>query len=125
MSKSAGFLKKLKKVGKLIGKGASWVNNNVIKPLNPIIDTALDFVPYGNTIKQVKDIASNVVDEFAPQAPTNRRVQDGVRFIADVGLDTQRSRADRKYLSYDDDYEEDYAPPPRKAYRNPFGKRIN
>ena len=129
MVKSPGFLKKLKKVGQLVGKGASWVNNNIIKPLNPIIDTALDFVPYGSTIKQVKDTATNVIDKYLPSAPTDRRVQNAVRFGADLALDTQRSKADRKYISYDsyseEDSEEEYYRPPKKTYKLPFGKRIN
>lgn len=127
MVKSAGFLKKLKKVGQLIGKGASWVNNNIVKPLNPVIDTALDFVPGGGMLKNVKDAASNAIDRYLPSAPTNKRIQQAVKFGADVALDTQRSKQDRKYGYYDDysDSEEDYYQPPKKTYKNPFGTRMN
>ena len=127
MVKSAGFLKKLKKVGNLIGKGTSWINNNIVKPLNPVIDTALDFVPGGSAIKTVKNFATNAIDNYLPSAPTNKRVQDAVRFGADLALDTQRPQQDRKYGLYNDysDEEEEYIPPPRKTYKNPFGKRIN
>lgn len=98
MAKSAGILKKLKKVGKLIGKGASWVNNNIVKPLRPVIDTALDFVPGGKIIEPILDGASNWLDKNFQTTP-NRRIKDGVRFGADVLLDTQRSKQDRKYDS--------------------------
>ena len=128
MTKSAGFLKKLKKVGQLIGKGASWVNNNIVKPLNPVIDTALDFIPGGDMIKNVKNAASNAIDRYLPSAPTNKRIQQAVKFSADVALDTQRSKQDRKYGyydDYDDDSEEDYYQPPKKTYKNPFGTRMN
>ena len=62
MVKSAGFLKKLKKIGNVIGKGATWVNKNILKPLNPILDTALDFVPGGSIIKTVKNGVSKGLD---------------------------------------------------------------
>ena len=130
MTKSVGFLKKLKKLGQLVGKGASWVNKNVVKPLNPIVDTALDFVPYGNTIKEVKNTISKGIDRYLPSAPSNKYVQKAVQFGADVALDTQRSKNDQKYINFDNDYddsydEEEYIPPPKKSYSNPFGKRIN
>ena len=101
MVKSGGYLKKLKNLGKLIGKGANWVNQNIVKPLNPLIDTALDFVPYGNTIKNVKntvtrglDLLDNV-DDF--RTTPNRNVQRLVDTGSDIFLDTQRSKRDRKY----------------------------
>ena len=121
MVKSAGFLKKLKKVGNLIGKGASWVNNNIVKPLNPIIDTALDFVPGGSVIKTAKNFASSAIDNYLPSAPSNRNVQNAVRFGTDVLLDTQRSRQDRKYGYYesDDEYSDE------GGYSNPFGSTLN
>ena len=109
MAKSAGFLKKLKQIGNLIGKGASWVNKNIVKPLNPIIDTALDFVPGGGIIKTVKDGVSrglDYVDEKFYNTQTDNRIQDAVRWGADVALDTQRAPAERRY-------------------RNPFGNFLN
>lgn len=123
MAKSAGFLKKLKKIGGLIGKGASWINKNIVKPLNPVIDTVLDFVPGGGVIKTAKNFVSNAVDNFLPAAEENKQVQDIARFGADVALDTQRGPQDRKYIRYDDE-EEYYQPPPRKSYRPPFGQPI-
>ena len=102
MVKSAGFLKKLKKLGNIIGKGVSWVNNNIVKPLNPLLDTALDFVPYGGTIKTVKNTISNGIDQLLPSAPTDNRVQEGVKFMTDFALDSQRSKKDKKYSKYYD-----------------------
>ena len=131
MVKSAGFLKKLKKIGQLVGKGASWVNKNIVKPLNPVIDTALEFVPGGSAIKSVKDAASkglDYLDENYFNTPSNQRMQRIVAQGADMMLDTQRSRQDRKYLPYvdfDDTEESSWNPPKRKEYSNPFGTRIN
>ena len=93
MVKSAGIFKKLKKIGNLIGKGASWVNQNIIKPLNPIIDTALDFVPGGGAIKTAKNVVSKGLDFLGDNVyntQTDNRIGDTVRYGADFLLDTQR-----------------------------------
>ena len=112
MARSAGWLKKLKKVGSFLGKGASWINKNVIKPLNPIIDTALDFIPVpgvGGAIKSVKNMASkglDYLDEKVFKTGENKQIQDIVNKGADMLLDTQRAPRDRKYV-------------------NPFGNAMN
>lgn len=98
MVKSAGFLKKLKKIGQLVGKGASWVNNNVVKPLNPIIDNALDFVPGGNIIKGAKNMASNFLDQQFGTA-SDKRITNFIDTTGDYFLDTQRAPQERKYGS--------------------------
>ena len=135
MVKSAGFLKKLKKVGNIIGKGVSWVNKNIVKPLNPIIDTALDFIPYGNVAKGIKNTISNGIESLGNKlynTKNNNTIQNLVRTGADVLLDTQRSNQDRKYFSgnSDDDDDDDYdfsynSEAPVKTFSNPFGKRLN
>ncbi|WP_458453520.1 hypothetical protein [Methanobrevibacter sp.] len=131
MGKSAGIFKKLKKVGNLIGKGASWVNKNIIKPLNPVIDTALDFVPGGSAIKTAKNFVTKGLDYLGDNVyntQTNQRIGDTVRYGADVLLDTQRAPKDRKYNfgNYMDDSDDDSSDePPRKTYNNPFGQPIN
>lgn len=139
MVKSAGFLKKLKKIGNVIGKGATWVNKNILKPLNPILDTALDFVPGGGIIKGVKNGISkglDFVDDAFYNTKENKQIQNIVSTGADVLLDTQRAPRDRKYIRYDDyvdsaygrEDDDDYAPPvqpQRKIYSNPFGQRLN
>ena len=124
MVKAAGFLKRLKNLKDYVGKGLSWVNKNIVKPLNPIIDTALDFVPGGGTIKTVKNMASNYLDQKYQDTRSNPQLQQFVRRGADMLLDTQRGPNDRRYIAYDDSDEEE-RPQPRKEYRNPFGKRIN
>lgn len=128
MVKSAGFLKKLKNIGNLIGKGVSWVNKNIIKPINPIIDTALDFVPYGSTIKNVKNTITQGLDALdnVYQTQDNKRIQNLIAGGADVLLDTQRSKQDQKYLNRLPLYD-DYSSQPSmiKGYANPFGSPIN
>lgn len=134
MVKSAGFLKKLKKIGNVIGQGATWVNKNILKPLNPILDTALDFVPGGSIIKTVKNGISkglDFVDDAFYNTKENKQIQNVVNTGADMLLDTQRAPRDRKYIRYEDEDEYgDYAPPvqpqpQRKIYSNPFGQRLN
>lgn len=135
MVKSAGFLKKLKKVGNLIGKGASWVNNNIVKPLKPIINQGVSFaagaagVPMvGNVINSAIDAGSKWLDDNYG-TESNKQIQKITKYGGDILLDTQRSKNDQKYINYlsysDDEDEETYIPPPKKSYSNPFGKRIN
>lgn len=96
MVKSAGFLKKLKKVGQLIGKGASWVNTNIVKPLRPVIDTALDITGLGSVAKPALNMASNWLDNNFGTTQ-NKQIQDATRFGADFLLDTQRAPSQKKY----------------------------
>ena len=104
MAKSAGFLKKLKKIGGLIGKGASWINKNIVKPLNPVIDTVLDFVPGGGVIKTAKNFVSNAVDNFLPAAEENKQVQDIARFGADVALEKLDKMEEQIMMLVDNPY---------------------
>lgn len=95
MVKSAGFLKKLKKVGQLIGKGASWVNENVVKPLRPVINTALDMTGFG-AAKPILDIGSNWLDSNFGTKP-DKTFQKGIEIGKDIFLDTQRAPSQKKY----------------------------
>ena len=107
MVKSAGFLKKLKKVGKLIGKGAGWVNDTVVKPLRPVIDTALDMTGYGSVAKPILNAGSSFLDKYGGRKPEqNKQFVRALENVADFALDTQRAPAERKYV-------------------NPFSNRLN
>ena len=96
MVKSAGFLKKLKKVGQLVGKGAGWVNSNIVKPLRPVIDTALDMTGFGSVAKPILDVGSNWLDDNFGTKP-NKKFLKGVEFGSDLFLDTQRAPEQKKY----------------------------
>jgi hypothetical protein len=107
MTKSARFLKKLKKVGQLIGKGVGWVNDNIVKPLRPVIDTALDMTGYGSVAKPILNAGSSFIDKYSGRTPQqDMRIVGAVQDIADYALDTQRAPAERKYV-------------------NPFSNRLN
>lgn len=95
MTKSAGFLKKLKKVGQLIGKGAGWINDNVVKPMRPVIDTALDMTGFG-AAKPLLDIGSNWLDSNF-KSKQNDAIRTGIEFGKDLFLDTQRAPSQKKY----------------------------
>lgn len=97
MVKSAGFLKKMKKIGNIIGQGASWVNNNIVKPLRPIVDTALDMTGFG-AAKPILDVGSNWLDEHFG-TKSNKQIQDFTKLTADFTLDTQRPSQNKKYDS--------------------------
>ena len=110
MVKSAGWLKKLKKVKDLIGSGASWVNKNVIKPLRPYIDTGLDMIgaPWA---KKIVDVGSNFIDEWDRKdgRNTNTTAAPYIQRGVDMIMDTQRSEEDKKY----------------NTFRSPFRNRLN
>ena len=103
MVKSAGFLKKLKKVGQLIGKGAGWVNSNIVKPLKPLINQGISFATsaaglpmVGTAINAALDAGSNWLDSKYGNN-SNKQIQDVTRFGADLLLDTQRAPSQKKY----------------------------
>ena len=129
MAKSAGILKKLKKVGNLLGKGASWINNNIVKPMKPLINQGISFaagaagVPMlAPAINSAIDAGSNWLDnKYGTQS--NEKYKNIARYGADLLMDSQRLPSDD--LNYDYDEPGEYAPPPKKNYKNPFGKRIN
>ena len=110
MVKSAGFLKKLKKVKDLIGTGASWINKNVVKPLRPYIDTGLDMIgaPWA---KKIVDVGSNFIDEWDRRdgRTTSGGAAPYIQRGVDMLMDTQRSEEDKKYNSF----------------RSPFRNRLN
>ena len=105
MVKSAGIFKKLKKVGNLLGKGASWVNNNIVKPMKPLINQGVNFassalgVPMvGDALNSALDIGSNWLDSnFGSKS--NKQIQNAARFGADLLMDTQKPQQNRKYGS--------------------------
>ena len=101
MVKAAGFLKKLKKLGQIAGKGFGWLNENVVKPLRPVIDTALDMTGFGTPLKKVVDFGSNLIDEYSGYKPTIKdgRVKKIVERTSDFALDTQRAPQDKKYTN--------------------------
>ena len=101
MVKSAGFLKKLKKLGTLIGKGVGWVNENVVKPLRPVIDTGLDMLGVGTFAKPALNMASNMIDKFSgyQSSPSDERAKQFIGVASDFALDTQRAPKDRKYTN--------------------------
>ena len=142
MGKAAGFLKRLKKVKDLIGKGASWVNTNIIKPLDPIIDTALGMVPgVGGALKLAKDGVQNYLDKnyavnenkrltnavgkfgemmTSPEYSVAGMVGKGIDYLAD------RYGGEASQGAYGGASANAYGQSPQpKAYSNPFGQRIN
>lgn len=98
MVKAAGFLKKLKKVGQLLKKGTGWVNENVVKPLKPVIDTGLDMAGL-SFAKPIVDMGSRFIDEYSGYKPKDDRIKRFVGTATDIALDTQRAPAERKYIN--------------------------
>ena len=63
MPKFIGWLKRAKKIKDIIGKGASWVNTNIIKPALPVAKKVLEATGYGS-IGNIIEKGSDLVDFF-------------------------------------------------------------
>ena len=103
MVKSVGWLKKLKKIGDTIGKGASWVNNNIVKPMKPLIRNGVNFatsalgVPgVGSIINTALDYGSDLLDSKYGTS-SNKKITNISNVVGDYLEDTQRSPSKRKY----------------------------
>ena len=86
-----------KRVKELLGTGISWLNKNVVKPLRPVIDTALDMSGF-SMAKPLVNVGSryieNVVEpRYNVSSRASRYIGDGVDMI----LDSQRYGKDKKY----------------------------
>src|SRR5574344_972439 len=68
MVKSPGFWKRLKKISDFIPKAALWVNDNIIKPIKPVLKPIIEKVApnYGKYINKAIDYGSEIVDKGAP-----------------------------------------------------------
>ena len=98
MVNSAGILKRMKKLKDFVGKGASWINNNVVKPLRPVIDTGLDIMNL-SPMKKVIDVGSGLVDKWDEYdgRKTNIKPRQYIEQGMDYLMDSQRTPSERKY----------------------------
>ena len=91
MGKFAGFLKRMKKLdlgGKAM-KGLSWLNDNVYKPLKPMIETGLDMGGYGY-LKPFTDMGSKSIDLGRDRLKIdNSRGRDFASMFTDKFKDSQ------------------------------------
>ena len=84
VNKFAGFFKRMKKLGSTIGSGMSWINDNIIKPMKPLIQNGLEAAGYKDAGKYI-DMGSNIVDKF------NKQDYSGASSgINDMIMETQR-----------------------------------
>ncbi|KAA6391228.1 MAG: hypothetical protein EZS28_013243 [Streblomastix strix] len=65
---TAGIFNKLKKLIQVVGKGVSWMNDKVIKPIMPITNALLQSLgPAGSTVAKGINVGSSAVDAlFGP-----------------------------------------------------------
>ena len=103
MGKGAGIWKKIKQVGKTIGKGlgkaAAWVNENIYKPGKDLFRPVFDVIDDSGTLNKIADGVSKVIDygsEKLGYTPDDSFGQFTEQ-VGDVILDTQRSDQDKKY----------------------------
>ena len=120
MGKSAGFLKKLKNVGKKIGDGLKWVNDKIVKPIvKPAVQTGIDLAGFGEYNKYI-----DKVHDYA---------EKGINYLSN--LDSASSRGgiaganqSSPYVSTamaNGNYRSSSGGGTRGPYSKPFGNRIN
>ncbi|KAA6384981.1 MAG: hypothetical protein EZS28_019493 [Streblomastix strix] len=65
---AAGILNKLKKLISVVGKGVSWMNDKVVKPIMPITNALLQSLgPAGSMVAKGISVGSSAVDAlFGP-----------------------------------------------------------
>ena len=100
MGKFAGFLKRVKKIAGL-GSGILGGINDMYKSVNPLVNTAVGFLPGGSFLNQGLDIASNVVDKIQPYTKNwinesdHNRIQSINDNIKRVGGNVAKSLLDK------------------------------
>jgi hypothetical protein len=103
MGKAAGIWKKIKQVGKTIGKGlgkaATWVNDNIYKPGKDLFHPVFDMIDDTGTLNKFADGISKVIDYGAQKLGYNSDDSFGqlTETVSDVIMDTQRTGKDKKY----------------------------
>lgn len=112
MGKGAGFWKKIKDVAKKIGgtvaKVVSWGNENLFKPIKPLLEPVVKmFDPTGIGSKVINiagQAADWVSDQYKQQTgyTPNNTVGQFVNAGADIAMDTQRYGDDRQYNNFAD-----------------------
>lgn len=112
MGKGAGFWKKIKDVAKKIGgtvaKVVSWGNENIFKPIKPLLEPVVKmFDPTGigsKVINAAGQAADWVSDQYKQQTgyTPNNTVGQFVSAGTDIAMDTQRYGNDRQYNNFAD-----------------------
>lgn len=94
-----GFHKKLKKVGEALGKGISWVNTNIAKPLQGVVETATDLMGGPSWIPKVYNGITNGIEYvseklgYKPEETVKEKI---VQPVKEWFEDTQRLPSERK-----------------------------
>ena len=103
MGKAAGVWKKIKAfaktTGQKIGKAASWLNENVLKPAGKVIKPVIDIIDPTGLGTKIYDGVTKVIDygnEHYGYTPDDS-FANTTEFIGDVVMDTQRTKEDKKY----------------------------
>ena len=99
-----GIHKKLKAVGNALGKGLSWVNTNVLKPLAPIAKFGMEALGAPSWAGNIYDGVTNIIDKGSKWLgyEPDDTVKNGIETVTDVVLDTQRTKDERKYFKKND-----------------------
>ena len=108
MVKFANWLKRAKKIKDVVGKGASWLNTNIVKPALPVAKKVLEATGYGtigNFIEKGSDLVDNVLEKQGYKAKNDigKYVKFGSEYLyaqraqdAKHPYDTQKLPSERK-----------------------------
>lgn len=98
MVKFANWLKRAKKIKDIVGKGASWLNTNIVKPALPVAKKVLEATGYGsigNFIEKGSDLLDNVLEKQGYKAKND--IGKYVKFGSEYLYDTQKLPSQRKH----------------------------
>ena len=98
MVKFANWLKRAKKIKDVVGKGASWLNTNIVKPALPVAKKVLEATGYGsigNIIEKGSDLVDNVLEKQGYKAKND--IGKYVKFGSEYLYDKQKLPSQRKH----------------------------
>ena len=99
----AGFWNRIKNIGLGGMKVANFINK-AYKTLQPLVDTALDVIPYGSLVKPVLhgistgvDVANNLVSNIS--RGKTRKAQQDIETLGDIGNNVVSDIGNTMYTS--------------------------
>ena len=93
-----GFHKKLKQIGQALGKGISWVNTNIAKPLQGVVEVATDVMGGPSIIPKIYNGVTNGIEYvskklgYDPDATVRDTIVEPGK---EMFIDTQRLPSER------------------------------
>ena len=94
-----GFHKKLKQIGQALGKGISWVNTNIAKPLQGVVEVATDVMGGPSIVPKIYNGVTNGIEMLSKKLgyDPDSTIRDSIIEPGkEIFRDTQILPSDRK-----------------------------